>query len=260
MVLRLQELEQVHRSHAASLEAEVQAATQTLLQQQHHLARTERLAAVGELSAKLAHELRNPLAGMQLTLLNLRQDLQDPDVIDRLDLVIAELERITQLLNSLLAQARPVPERPRLVDLAKEIRELLALLQYQAMPAIVLEAAVPEHLQCRLPAGQLRQALLNLILNAIQALAGNRGKVRIRAEKQADLLQLSVCDDGPGFPEFLLTRGVKTFISGRESGIGLGLAMVSRFAREVGGKLELTNREPQGACATLLLPWEEGDG
>jgi nitrogen fixation/metabolism regulation signal transduction histidine kinase len=261
MVTRLVELERAHRSHTASLEAEVRAATQTLLQQHYNLARAERLAAIGEVSAKLAHELRNPLAGIHFTLSNLQRDLRDPDFVARLDLVLIELERISRLLNDLLTQVRHTPEPVRSVQLAKVVKDLLALIRYQAPADIVLEAHVPDELQCRLPEGQLRQALLNLILNALQALEGRVGNITVRAEKCVDRLHLSVCDNGPGFPEPLLSQGgVRTFISGRASGTGLGLAMVRRFAQDLGGRLELSNPQSGGACAALKLPCEEGNG
>jgi signal transduction histidine kinase len=254
MISRLTELEDAHRTRAMSLEAEVRTATQALLEQHQSLARAERLAAAGEVAASIAHELRNPLAGIQMALTNLRRDLDDPSAAERLDLAVAELERISRLLKGLLDEARTTPEPPRLVSLAQVLQELLALVRYQAPPQVTLKAQVGEDLRCLLPDGQLRQALLNLVLNSMHALEGRSGTVTVAAEIAGGTLRLSVLDDGPGFPPDYLGRHVQAFRTGRSAGTGLGLAMACRFARDLGGTLDLANREPHGACATLVLP------
>ena len=254
MVARLQELEAAHRSHTDSLQAEVRAAARTLLQQSSSLAQVEKLAAVGEMAAGVAHELRNPLAGVHLALVNLRRERPLPETAERLDLVIAELERIIRLLNEMLAQARHAPEAERPVDVAQVIRDLTALARYQAPASVVIEVHVPESLPCRLPESRLRQALLNLMLNAIQALESGGGTVSVAAGRHDGGVLISVSDDGAGFAPDLLERGVRPFVSGRAAGIGLGLTMVHRFARDAGGGLELANRQPRGARATLTLP------
>ena len=254
MVGRLAELEQRHRSHALELEHEVRHATQVLLQQSRSLARAERLAAVGELAAAVAHELRNPLAGIQMSLANLRRELPDAGLVQRLDPVVAELQRVARLLNDLLAPSRHVPEPRRVVRLAPLVDELLALTRYQVPPQIELEAQVPFDLECTVPADALRQALLNLLLNAIQALEERPGKIATVARREANAVYVAVLDDGPGFPEPLLRGGVRPFATSHEGGTGLGLAIAQRFAREVQGELKLENRVPHGACAELRIP------
>jgi two-component system, NtrC family, sensor kinase len=254
MVARLQDLEGTHERHEASLQAEVRAATRSLLQQQRSLARAERLAAIGELSAAMAHELRNPLAGIQMTLANLRSDLSDPNVSERLDLVIAEIQRITRLANDLLAQSRHVPEAKRWVKLAPLVRELLQLIRYQISSQITLQAEVPDDLECYVAEDGLRQALLNLILNAVQALGNSAGTIALEATMNQNMAHIVVRDDGAGFPEALLAGGIRPFVSSRESGTGLGLAVVRRFARDANGELRLSNLKPGGARAELILP------
>jgi signal transduction histidine kinase len=254
MVGRLAELEQRHLSQAVGLEREVRIATQALLQQSQSLARAERLAAVGELSAAVAHELRNPLAGIQMSLANLRREIPDAALAQRLDLVVAELQRIARLLNELLAPSRHVPEPRRVVRLAPLVEELLQLARYQVPQQIELEAHVPSNLECAVPADALRQALLNLVLNAMQALGDLPGRIAVGARRDDGAVHLEVRDDGPGFPETLLKGGVRAFASGREAGTGLGLAIAQRFAREVHGELRLENCTPRGACAELFIP------
>jgi two-component system NtrC family sensor kinase len=254
LVGRLREYEAANAARTASLEEEVRSATRALLEQQRALARSERLAATGELAASVAHELRNPLAGIQMTLSNLRAEIHDPELIERIDLVIAEVIRLTRLLNELLDKSRRAPEPPRTVDLASLVDDMLALARCQVAPEVHLESRIPRDLSCRLPQDRLRQALLNLLLNAATALPETGGTVTVSAARENDKVRITVSDDGPGFPAELLQSGIRPFFSTREGGTGLGLPMVRRFARDAGGELTLANQQPHGACATLLLP------
>ena len=254
LVRRLQELEAEHQARAESLQEEVRAATRALLEQQRSLARAERLAATGEFAASVAHELRNPLAGIQMTLSNLRADIQDPELIERVELVANEVTRLTRLLNEVLDASRHAPEPPRPVHLATLVDDMVTLTRCQLAPEIRLESAIDADLICRLPQDRLRQALLNVILNAATALGDNGGTVRISAAQQDDRVRISVVDDGPGFPPELLDSGILPFFSTRERGTGFGLAMVRRFARDLGGDIELANCRPHGASVTLVLP------
>ncbi|MGX2041028.1 sensor histidine kinase [Methylocaldum sp. MU1018] len=254
MVKLLAELEEARRHYAESLEAEVRAATRALLEQQASLARTERLAAVGELAAGIAHELRNPLAGIQLTCANLRDEIDNPEQSERVDLIIAELKRMGRLLNELLDHGRHTPAPVGVCNVSIVIRELVALTRYQIQPDIRLGWTASSDLACRLPECRLRQTLLNLILNSAQAIGEHGGAIEIRAERDDDHIRLTVTDSGPGFSAELLQNGIRPFATGRAGGTGLGLAMIQRFTRDMGGQLDLSNIEPHGARVSLTLP------
>ena len=254
MVNRLEQLEQANRQRTVSLEQEVRSATQALLQQQQSLARTERLAAAGEVSATLAHELRNPIAGIQVTLANMRREFHDPALEERMDLVIGELNRITRLLNGLLLQSRHVPEAPRGVRVNRLVQDLATLIRYQLPPHIQLVTEVPDNLRCRLPEDAVRQAVLNLVLNSVAAMGDSPGRITVRIDHRNATLNIEVLDNGPGFPDLLLTGGIRAFVTSREAGTGLGLAIVKRFAHDLGGDLIIANRVPRGAHVTLSLP------
>lgn len=257
MVTHLSELEEAKRMYAQSLESEVRSATRALLEQQRSLASAEKLAVVGELAASLAHELRNPLAGIQMSCANLRKEIEDPDQCERLDLVGAELKRMTRLLNELLEQGKQTPPSPTHFNLASLVKELVALTRYQLSPQIQLNYDIPTELECCMPEGSLRQALLNLIINAAQALEKNQGLVQVKARRDHQTLFIEVADDGPGFSEEMLTHGIRAFSTSHIRGTGLGLAMVQRFARDLGGRIELSNLKPNGACVRLLLPCKD---
>jgi len=258
MVTRLAELEEEHARREQDLEIQVQSATRVLLEQQRRLANSERLAAVGEMMARIAHELRNPLAGVKLACTNLRQELthqlDSPEYRDRIDIIAGEIDRIIALLNSLLDQSRHTPEITQDVSIKHAVSELIVLARYQIPARIRIQQDIADDIVCRLPDALFRQALLNLLLNAFQALGDNSGSIIIKADLAAGSLLLSVCDDGPGFPPDLLESGIRAFVTHRVNGTGLGLSMVQRFARTIGGSLTLSNLEPHGACVILELP------
>ncbi len=255
LVSRLAVSERQHRSRAEDLESEVRAAVHALLAQQRNLANAERLAAVGETAAGVAHELRNPLAGLLMSLGNLRRDVEDPDIVERLDLSIREIERITRLLNTYLLSARHAPEPSRTTRVSNLVSELLRLMRYEVPTHVHLASHVSDGLaQCVLPRDRIRQVLLNLVLNSVQALDDQAGSVDVYAEHRDGRLVLSVLDDGPGFSNEILESAGRAFTTSRVSGIGLGLQMVRRVIHDLGGHVRLVNRSPSGAAVYLTIP------
>lgn len=260
MAERMHDMEQDHLDREDSLQRDVNSATRALIQQQLALSRAERLAAAGDLAARMAHELRNPLSGVLMAMTNLQEEIASDEQAERLRLAIEELERIARLLTRLVDEARQAPERPRRLRLAAVVQELLTLVHYQLPDNVRLDDEVPGDLHCRLPEAGLRHALINLILNAAQAIGGVPGHIRVRARKDERGTAISVYDDGPGLPPALLESGMHDFGSWRPGGTGLGLTAVRRFANHQGGRLELRNLPQQGACATLIFPPEEANG
>lgn len=256
LVRRLDELERAHQLRAVTLQEEVRAGTRQVLEQQRRLARAERLAATGELAAVVAHELRNPLAGIKMTLTNLRAEVADADHIERLDLVLQEVERLSRLLGQLLDTARPTREPARPVQVAALVDDVCSVLRYEVPAEVHLDNRIAPDLVATLPRDRLQQAIINLVLNAVAATPASGGTVAVAAEPSGDRLRLSVTDEGEGFPEAVLVNGVRPFVSTRPGGTGLGLAMVRRFARDLGGDIELANLPGRGARVTVTLPKE----
>jgi signal transduction histidine kinase len=254
LVERLAELEAAHAARAQSLEDAVRSASSTLLEHQRALSRSERLAAVGETAAGVAHELRNPLAGASMALENLRREVQQPDVATRLASVSGELDRAVRTLNAYLLSARHAPEEPAPVDVGGLLGDLAGLLRYQATPGVTIEVDADPTFRAVLPRERLRGALTNLVLNSLQAMAGSQGRVRISARQRDDRLDLAVEDEGPGFPEAVLASGGRAFVTGRKGGTGLGLAIARRAAQDMGGSMVLYNLEPKGAGVRLEVP------
>lgn len=254
LVSRLQELEQEHLDYTSSLEMRVRETSHALLEQSQQLSRAERLGALAELAASTAHELRNPLASIQLALENMLQDCQDEDLHQRLQLVYQEVQRLTRNLNDLLASAHSSAASAQRINVKTALLDLLSLLQYQAHESIQFTYRLDDDLQVFLPESEFRQVLLNLLLNSIQAIGPASGTVHIEAHRQQDQLLLTVSDSGPGFSADFLQHGIRPFVSLKEGGTGLGLSMVQRFVKDHQGQLKLSNTTEGHACVTLTLP------
>ncbi len=254
LVQRLAELEEERKARAKTLESEVRAGAKALLEQHRILSDAERLAAVGETAAGLAHELRNPLAGMLAALENLSKEVSESDQARRLELLVEEAKRVVRLLNDYLEGSRHAPEVAVATDLGELLQDLLSLLRYQAPPSVQLDLRVEEGLTCVLPPGRVRQAVLNLVVNSFHALEGSPGTVAVLAKRRENVLHLEVRDDGPGFPEGLMSTARQPFRTGREAGTGLGLATVHRTVNDLGGSLTFENLDPRGASVVLGLP------
>ncbi len=251
LVKHLGELEETKREYAQSLQREVRLATQALLEQQQSLARAERLAAIGEVSAELAHEIRNPLAGIQMAFSNLRREIENEEQQERFALIENELKRLARLLNEMLNASKYTPETVSRFDLNILISDLVTLVRYQIPENINLQFTTPDTLFVYLPESGLRQALLNLVLNSAQALDGKTGRILISVQKTDDGLQIQVHDNGQGFAQEWLDYGIRPFRTSREHGTGLGLSMVQRFVKDNHGVLTLSNHN--GAIVTVFF-------
>lgn len=233
------------------MQREVRLATQALLEQQQSLARAERLAAIGEVSAELAHEIRNPLAGIQMAFSNLRREIENEEQQERFALIENELKRLARLLNEMLNASKYTPETVSRFDLNILISDLVTLVRYQIPENINLQFITPDTLFVYLPESGLRQALLNLVLNSAQALDGKTGRILISVQKTDDGLQIQVHDNGQGFAQEWLDYGIRPFRTSREHGTGLGLSMVQRFVKDNHGALTLSNHN--GAIVTVFF-------
>jgi signal transduction histidine kinase len=134
-------------------------------------------------------------------------------------------------------------------------QELVALLRYQIAPTINLSLIYRGPIVCQLPESRIRQCLLNLILNAAQAIGSRHGNISITIRPEDDeRVAITVTDDGPGFSDELLASGIRPFVTGKAGGTGLGLAMVQRFTRELGGQLTLGTHPPRGGQVRMIIP------
>jgi C4-dicarboxylate-specific signal transduction histidine kinase len=239
------------------METQVRDATRVLVAQRAELARVERLAAVGEVSAALAHEVRNPLAAIRAACRSLIEDTGEEDTRERLKMIDEEVGRLLGIVDRPLRGTGHRPEEPRPAELTHLIRNLVRLMKYQMPRSVSLRMSLPRQFVVHLPPNGLRQALLNLLKNSQEALEGRAGSVSIAVTQREDGIEIQVEDTGCGFPPELLASGIRRFVTGKEGGTGLGLAMAERYIRDQGGRLEIANRAEGGARVRIVLPRRE---
>ncbi len=224
---------------------------------QQQLVEKERLAAIGELAAVVAHEVRNPLGAVFNATDTLRRLVgKDGQTGMLLDILGEEAERINHIVEDLLDFARPRPIVVSEIPLAQALKEAIGASLVR--PEIRVESLIAPELQnVSVDARQLRQALLNLFHNAVQAMPGG-GLVRIHAsvvERDGkSLAAIEVADSGPGIEGDVRDRIFQPFFTTKATGTGLGLAVVRRIAEAHGGSVEARNGEQVGAVFTLFLP------
>ncbi len=242
--------------HLGYIVGRVEAVAERLHQQQRELLRAEQLAAVGQLAASVAHEVRNPLTAVKLLVeAALRSHNRKPLTGEDLQVIHGEVARLEQTVQQLLDFARPpAPQRSR-CDLREVVGQALDLVRTRARQQEVETA-------CRCPAvpvpaevdrGQWHTVLVNLFLNALDAMPRG-GRLEVALEAARDGVCLRVSDTGSGIPPEMQGRLFTPFASSKPTGTGLGLSISRRIVEEHGGRLVAENRPGGGACFTITLP------
>lgn len=257
---------------AQGLAAQVAAVVERLQQSQREVLRSEQLAAVGQLAAGVAHELRNPLQSMQLLVQSAVAEGETGCLQGR-DLAVLQeaVDRVKRSVQAFLDFARPPALEKHRIDLGEILRQTVELVAGRASrQGARIRCDAPEKpVAVEADGGQMRQLVLNLLLNALDAVStGGLVSIRLQApcrERSAstDLASeegsraevcLEVADDGCGLTAELGDRIFEPFVTTKETGIGLGLAICRRIAEAHGGVLQAADRSPQGAVFTLRLP------
>jgi two-component system sensor histidine kinase PilS (NtrC family) len=226
------------------------------------LRRSEKLSAIGRMAASIAHEVRNPLASMSGSIQVLKKglDLEDEDH-HLMDIVLKETERLNDLVSNFLDYARPPDPRFEDVDLRDVVGETIDLLS----PAvegkeISLETRLPdEKVILSVDVSQIRQVIMNLVRNSVEAL-GNSGNIVVSLAKgktpEGDVTLLSVSDDGDGIPEEILPEIFEPFKTSKEGGTGLGLAIVYQLVQIHKGAIDVHSEAGRGTTMNVrLAPW-----
>ena len=220
----------------------------------------ERLAELGTLTAGLAHEIKNPLSTVQLNLQLLQEDLQkqpscSPRIITRLGTVTREATRLRDTLDSFLRYAGRIELQREPTDLDQLLGELVDFLAPQAQLARVRLRHVParEPVVADADPRLIKQAALNLMLNAMQAMPAG-GELIVAANRASNRATLSVTDTGPGIAPEDQARIFQAYYTRKKGGTGLGLAMTQRVAREHGGTISVESQPGKGSRFTIALP------
>lgn len=250
--------------HVHELIGRINFTTAALEKNRQLLARADKLAAIGKVAAGVAHEIRNPLTAIKMLIFSLHDDLaRDDERRNDLTVIISEIGRIEKFVQNFLEFARPPKPDLREIDINETIRETLLLLgpRLQQSQIAVVEKLQPEIGSVRADADQLKQVVMNLILNASESMAdGGTLTVATRrtghdsARDQQGWVQIRISDSGTGIPHKLRDTLFDPFVSGHEEGIGLGLSISYQIIQRHGGWIEASNNEDRGATFIVFLP------
>ena len=242
------ELEEKNRLLAASLERERRLEAEAL--------RQSRLAAMGEMAAMLAHEVRNPLGAMELFTGLLLQDLRDRPQAQRLAQQVASgIIDLNHLVTNLLEFTRTPQAESAVVDCCALVEDALRYTaDLRAAHRVTVERryAAPSVPALADPA-LLRPVLLNLIRNAVQAMSGG-GTLRVSAAADGEAARVAIADTGPGIPAAAREEIFRPFYTTRARGTGLGLTVARGLVGAMGGRLLLDSEPGHGATFTVVLP------
>jgi signal transduction histidine kinase len=233
-----------------------------LQQQQRELIRTEQLAAIGQLAASIAHEVRNPLTGIKL-LVSATLQRQPATCLSREDLefIHGEIQRLERKLQALLEFARPseaVREPCDLRDLVGAAWQLVSTRAEQL--GVHCDRNLPDQpVRAFVDRDQITSVLVNLFLNALDAMPSG-GVLAVQLRPTGSRVELTVADSGPGIDPALADRLFTPFASTKKTGTGLGLSISLRVVADHGGTLTGSNRPEGGACFTITLPLPVREG
>jgi len=221
------------------------------------LLRVEQMMALGQVAAGVAHELRNPLTSIKgLIQVNLRDLTARGVPADDLVVIEQEIRRMESTLQTFLDFARPPKPNRRPTDLSDIVERVFALVAGRArkQQAALRFLKPSEQVTANVDNDQIQQLLLNLVLNALDAMAQG-GQIEVDLHGTRDgFVELYVRDSGPGISLNILPKVFETFVSSKETGVGLGLPLSRRIAEEHGGTLTAYNLPEAGACFFLRLP------
>lgn len=219
------------------------------------------LEFLGRLAGGLVHEIKNPLSTLRINLTLLKEDLADAHpqeraLLKRIEVLESEVSRLDAVLSDFLRYAGMRRLEKESCDLRALVGEMVEFLEPGfRRDGIALVAEVPL-LRADVDPALFKRALLNLLLNAQQAIEGP-GRVVVSGGREDGFARLEVRDDGKGIPEAELERVFDVYYSRSKKGSGLGLPTARRILEEHGGRLELSSREGEGTIVTLLLPLRE---
>jgi signal transduction histidine kinase len=226
-----------------------------IIEIEDQLRRADRLSALGELSAGMAHEIRNPLGSIRGTAEILRDGVAaDDPKLEFADILIREVDRLNKVLEDFLRFAKPAPVEQGRFSSNQVVDDVLELTRQQASRnSVEVQVDLDDDIEVPGQGEQIKQALLNLVLNALQAMPDG-GLLKVSTRIFANELHVQVSDNGPGIAQDDRDRIFNPFVTTRETGTGLGLAITQRIVQGHDGHIMLQSAPEQGATFILCLP------
>lgn len=223
------------------------------LEADDRLRRRERLATIGQLAASIGHDLRNPLSVMESSLYILRRRAGDDErMLKHVERIGQQIVECDSIITHLLEMARNQPPRRTTVQLRKLVDESIVAARVPTRITIELEGVDDRELY--VDHALVKQALVNLLVNSIQAQREGEGWIRLHAEREDDYVILTIEDAGPGFESITLPFVFEPLVTTKSSGTGLGLSLVKSVIERHGGHVSAGNRIQGGAMVKLHLP------
>jgi len=245
------------RNFSQQMEEKIQKTTADLRKTEAQLIRSDKLAALGHLAAGIAHEIRNPLTSINILIHSLMETLPSGDSHkEDLKVIKEEIHRINEIVDQFLRFAKPAPPLLERGDVVSIFEETLQLLKRQIEKQLITVQeefhALPIILMDR---EQMKQAILNLLLNAIQAMPGG-GYLTLKGQNSEDgqWIHISIQDSGVGIPGEDMDQLFNPFFSTKEGGIGLGLSIAHRIIDQHHGKIEVESTPGEGTLFRIWLP------
>jgi len=235
---------------------ELRRAHQELSENFEGMKRAERLYALGQLSAGLAHEIRNPLASIEGAAAVVQRERESEERRrEFLEIIQKESRRLNRLLTDFLSFARPSPPDLRAVEIDGLLDSVIVLAQHAGEPSRwdLKKDIQPGLSRMECDPEQLKQVLLNLVMNAIQA-TPQGGTVLLAAREDGNKITIDVRDQGGGIGEDSLDRIFDPFFTTKETGTGLGLSLAYRIVSQHGGTLTVARNSPHGVTMRVSLP------
>ena len=221
----------------------------------------EKMSALGRLAASVAHEVGNPLGAIDIQLQLLQEDLSTIDgalpdkTLRRIDIARAEMRRLEGIVQNFLRLSRPPALHLKRVDpndLLNNIYQLVAPEAREKSLHLHLELGHPLR-PVKVDENQLSQCLLNLLINAFQAV-GDQGNIRLRSREEDGDVLIEIADDGPGIPPEDLERIFEFYYTTKEEGTGLGLSIAQRIVHQHAGTLSVDSQQGEGTRIAIRLP------
>jgi len=248
------------RLHAEHLEQLVQERTEKLWQLEHRQRQMEKLAALGQLAAGVAHEINNPLAGMRNAFELIKSTLTpENEHYDLLELIDREIERISGIVHQMYQLYRRAPQQPVEFDLARIVGEVVSMLESAAVKrrVAIRLLPVPESPRLLLAEGEVKQILYNLIRNALQA-SPSEGAVEVAVIRREHEAIVRITDQGTGIADDVLPYIFDPFFSTKQgeehAGMGLGLSVSRSLIEAMGGRIEVQTVLGAGSRFSVVFP------
>ncbi len=228
-----------------------------IIRMEEEIKRKDRLAAIGELSANIAHEIRNPLASIKNSIEMLKEGVLPDETKKRLmEIAIKEMDRLNTIVSDFLMYSNPKPLEKRLVNLSEIVNSVVEMVNTDTN--ITIEKDIQEDIYLMVDEYKIRQLIWNILINAVQASTPG-SIVRVSLKDTGSFCNIKIRDYGEGIAENDLEKIFYPFFSTKKEGTGLGLAIAYRIVEEHGGKIEVQSTVGEGTEFSIYLK-KEGKG